>query len=50
MIINSIIAEAVERLLAHGIKPPVFQSANSDGGEHLAGELIQGMAGRIRSF
>jgi uncharacterized phosphosugar-binding protein len=50
VIMNSIIAEAIERLLAKGIKPLVFQSANSDGGEQLAGQLIQELAGRIKSF
>lgn len=50
VIINTIIAEAIERLLMEGITPPIFQSANSDGGEQLAQRLVQNMNGRIKSF
>ncbi len=32
-LINSIVIEAVERLIADGIVPPVFMSANLDGGD-----------------
>ena len=32
-LINTIVIEAVERLIARGIVPPVFMSANLDGGD-----------------
>lgn len=50
VIINTIIAETVERLLLEGITPPIFQSANSDGGEQFAEQLVKNMFGRIKSY
>ena len=50
VIINTIIAETVERLLLEGITPPIFQSDNSDGGEQFAEQLVKNMFGRIKSY
>jgi uncharacterized phosphosugar-binding protein len=46
-IANAIVAETVGRLAARGIEPPVFQSANVEGGEAFNARLLEKHRGRI---
>ena len=46
-IVNSIVAEVVENLLAKGIEPPVFVSANLDGGDEWNARLLRENRDRI---
>ena len=46
-ILNSIMVKVVESLVAENIEPPIFTSANTDGGEEKNKKLIQKYAGRV---
>ncbi len=46
-IVNSIVAEVVQNLLAKGIEPPVFVSANLDGGDEWNARLLRENRDRI---
>jgi len=46
-IANAIVAETVARLVAKGYEPPVFMSANLDGGDAYNARLLQQNAHRI---
>ena len=46
-IANAIVAETVARLVARGYEPPVFMSANVDGGDAYNARLMRANAHRI---
>ena len=46
-IVNALVAETVAKLLARGIEPPVFMSANLDGGDAWNARLLAANAHRI---
>lgn len=46
-IVNSLVAEVVDRLVRQGIAPPVFISANIDGADEYNRRLLAANAGRI---
>ncbi len=39
-IINAVVIDAVEIMLGHGFVPPVFMSANMDGGDEHNAEIM----------
>jgi len=45
-IINAIVAEAVAEFVARGVEPPVFMSANLDGGDEYNARIME----RYREF
>jgi uncharacterized phosphosugar-binding protein len=49
-LINAIMAEAVERLAGRGIAVDVYQSANGQGGEAAADEIVQRWQPRIKGL
>lgn len=46
-VVNAIVAETVAKLVARGITPPVFMSANLDGGDAFNAKLLQENRHRI---
>lgn len=49
-LVNLILVNTVERLLARGIKPPVFMSANTDAGDEANKAVLKQYRGRIPSL
>ena len=49
-LVNLILVNTVERLLAKGVKPPVFMSANTDAGDEANKAVLQMYKGRIPSL
>jgi uncharacterized phosphosugar-binding protein len=45
--LNAMVAECVELLVARGVTPPVFMSANVPGGDEFNAKMLQENAGRI---
>ena len=46
-IVNAVVISVVENLLARGIEPPVFHSANVDGGDAFNEKLLERYKDRI---
>lgn len=46
-IVNAVAAEVVQMLVKHGVKPPVFLSANLDGGDEYNAKLLKENRHRI---
>lgn len=49
-ILNAVVAESVEILLARGHTPDVFTSSNIDGGDRVNNELVARYAQRVRAL
>lgn len=49
-IVDSIIAQVIENLVSMGVEPPVFVSANVDGGDEHNEKLLARYRGRIRGI
>ena len=46
-IVNALVAEVVEKLVKRGVEPPVFVSANLDGGDERNARLLAENRDRI---
>jgi uncharacterized phosphosugar-binding protein len=46
-VVNSLVAETVKKLVEKGIEPPVFMSANLDGGDEYNARLLSENKDRI---
>jgi len=47
-ILNAIVAEVVDTLVKRGVRPPVFMSANVDGGDEFNRAMLEAYAAQIR--
>lgn len=49
-LLQAVVAEAVARLVARGVDPGVFRSANTEGGDDANAALVARFAGRVRAL